>query len=123
MKCVKCSGSLESVRVGSVPVDRCDHCQGIWFDRRELRNVLDAYRDGESIPMSVPSPESKRHEHKGGSCPRCNVPLARAETLAVEGLHWDTCDKCGGAWLDGGELTIIAADPDAAAAAAFFSES
>lgn len=85
--------------------------------------MLDAYREGDAIPMSVPSPESKKHDHRSGSCPRCALPLERSETLAVEGMHWDTCEKCGGAWLDGGELTTIAADPDAAAAAGFFSES
>jgi Zn-finger nucleic acid-binding protein len=104
-------------------VDRCGECQGIWFDRRELKSVLSAYQAGEAIPMSIPSPESKAHEQKAGSCPRCKLPLERSETLAIEGLHWDTCDKCGGAWLDGGELTAIAADPEAAATAAFFSES
>jgi uncharacterized protein len=122
MKCVKCSGSLESVKVGTVEVDRCDQCQGIWFDRRELRSVLEAYRGGEAIPLSVPSPEAKSHEHTSGTCPRCKVALARTETLAVEGQHWDACDQCGGAWLDGGELTTIAADGDATAAAGFFSE-
>jgi Zn-finger nucleic acid-binding protein len=116
-----CPGELEAVQVGDVQVDRCPRCQGVWFDRRELRRVLDAYAAGGPIPLSVPSEHVAGHDDKGGSCPRCNVALEHSETLAAPNLYWDTCSKCGGAWLDGGELTAIAADPDAAAAAGFFS--
>ena len=60
---------------------------------------------------------------KSADAARSRVTLVRSETIAVAGLHWDTCDGCGGAWLDGGELSTIAADADAAAAAGFFSDS
>ncbi|MFO0548316.1 MAG: zf-TFIIB domain-containing protein [Polyangiaceae bacterium] len=122
MRCVKCSGTMVGLEVGKVHVDRCDKCHGIWFDRRELTEVLGSYRQGEAIPLSVPNPVSKEVEEKLGVCPRCDVALAREDTMAVEGLHWDTCKTCGGAWLDGGELLQIAADPEAAATAAFFAK-
>lgn len=122
MKCVKCEGTLQELHAGELRLDRCDECHGLWFDRRELSALLALYREGEAIPRSLPNPNSRRVEERMGVCPRCDIALARSETLAVPGLHWDTCERCGGAWLDGGELVEVAADPDAAAALAFFSE-
>lgn len=34
-------------------------------------------------------------------CPRCDGALAETQ---VEGISIDKCDKCGGVWLDSGEL-------------------
>jgi len=114
---------LETVKVGQVDVDRCPRCQGLWFDRRELKRVLEGFSEGGPLPLSVGTEHIEGHDETAATCPRCDLPLARSETIAVAGLHWDTCDKCGGAWLDGGELTTIASDPDAAAATGFFSDS
>lgn len=35
------------------------------------------------------------------SCPRCDGTL---QTSNFEGVDIDTCDNCGGVWLDSGEL-------------------
>lgn len=34
-------------------------------------------------------------------CPRCDAPLKESQ---VDGVTIDSCDKCGGVWLDSGEL-------------------
>lgn len=34
-------------------------------------------------------------------CPRCDGSL---KTNSFEGVEIDTCEKCGGVWLDSGEL-------------------
>lgn len=34
-------------------------------------------------------------------CPRCDGTL---KAVSFEGVEIDTCDKCGGVWLDSGEL-------------------
>jgi hypothetical protein len=38
------------------------------------------------------------------SCPRCDGTL---KEIQFEGAMIDTCDKCGGVWLDSGELETI----------------
>jgi len=38
-------------------------------------------------------------------CPNCNSPL---KTITYEGIHIETCDGCGGEWLDAEELGQIA---------------
>lgn len=37
-------------------------------------------------------------------CPKCDGKLIE---VAVEGINVDLCDKCGGAWLDAGELEAL----------------
>ena len=39
-------------------------------------------------------------------CPRCSSPLAETRRA---GISIDVCPVCGGAWLDRGEFTRIAA--------------
>ena len=47
------------------------------------------------------SEEAKAAGTSSMACPRCDGSLkeARIEEVAI-----DTCDKCGGVWLDSGEL-------------------
>jgi Zn-finger nucleic acid-binding protein len=37
-------------------------------------------------------------------CPRCDGQL---QAVAFEGVEIDTCDKCGGVWLDANELQAL----------------
>lgn len=45
--------------------------------------------------------EAKAAGTSSMNCPRCDGKLA---TSKFEGVEIDTCDKCGGVWLDSGEL-------------------
>ncbi|MBX3365341.1 MAG: zf-TFIIB domain-containing protein [Phycisphaeraceae bacterium] len=38
------------------------------------------------------------------SCPKCHIVMVR---LDADGVAIDRCDKCGGVWLDAGELTML----------------
>ena len=59
---------------------------------RELRARLDAART-----------EAERSSHLG-RCPRCGGHLSGRTHHHVK---IDTCDECGGTWLDKGELEIL----------------
>jgi len=45
--------------------------------------------------------EAKAAGTSSMTCPRCDGTL---QTNNFEGVDIDTCDKCGGVWLDSGEL-------------------
>lgn len=123
MHCPKCSGNLEEKTFGGVGVDRCDSCQGIWFDASEVRAlVAHAQRKPDEVPKSTASSASAELDTASGTCPRCNESMHRVESLAVEGLHYDQCMGCRGAWLDAGELGQIVATPGADEELAFFNE-
>ncbi len=124
MKCAKCSGTLSEIQVGQIHLDRCDRCQGLWFDRDELDRILELVHTGQAdlVHESLRNPLSDKLDTHLGSCPRCNEPLVRTESVAVADLHYDKCTACGGAWLDGGELDKIAGDEESASIEAFFSK-
>ena len=46
MKCPKCGGDLQETRMGSVAVDTCPDCHGMWLDAGELDLVRKA-REGD----------------------------------------------------------------------------
>lgn len=51
------------------------------------------------------SEEAKAAGNSTMMCPRCDGKL---EESKFEGVLIDTCDKCGGVWLDCGELGQLA---------------
>ena len=40
MKCPKCGHDMKEEKLESVSVDRCTHCEGIFFDAGELEDVF-----------------------------------------------------------------------------------
>ncbi len=37
-------------------------------------------------------------------CPACNVDLVVVEGGEKSSLHYDTCESCGGIWVDGEDV-------------------
>lgn len=66
-----------------------------YFRRRE-KEVIEKMRE----KMKVAA-EAKAAGTSSMTCPRCSSALKEAE---FEGVMIDTCEKCGGVWLDSGEL-------------------
>lgn len=123
MKCIKCDGELQLIRIGEVDVDQCDRCRGIWFDSGELakivgRSDVDALR---SKARESLLPEAKELDARRASCPRCRGEgkLVQIASMTSD-IHIDTCAICGGEWLDGGELEIVRNEGFSRKVAAFF---
>ena len=128
MKCAKCSTELERLVVKKIEIDRCPACGGIWFDRKELDEILQLDLKTSGLLHELTTQEaSAAHDDDDrlGRCPRCagGYALERKESLSVDGLSLDTCPGCHGVWLDRGELDAMAADPDAGAISGFFKDS
>ena len=53
--CPACPGKLSEVLLGSVHVDYCDRCQGIFLDKGELEAAVDAVRarDRDTRPQEI----------------------------------------------------------------------
>ena len=110
MKCPHCVDEvlLESVNIGSVDVNTCASCGGVWFDHDELRKVKD-----ESLPSATwfdfdlwKSLDLFKTEEGTRVCPRDGSYL---HTLTYGGsdIEIDACRECHGIWLDKGELAKI----------------
>lgn len=110
MKCPACSRELSEVTVGGLNVDVCrGGCGGIWFDNFELQKVdeaaelnLERLLDVEHDPSVRVDFAARRH------CPRClDIVLMRHGYGGHRAVQVDSCPKCGGVWLDAGELAQI----------------
>ncbi len=107
MDCPKCrTPTLHLLTRGAsgFRLDRCDRCGGTWLDYGEL---VPAAEDPLLPPESPEPPPDPDADRRSGPCPRCGIALRQA--LAPEGgFHVDRCPRCGGIFLDRGELTAIA---------------
>lgn len=77
MKCIgcpKCSGQLHQVIYRQIEVDRCDHCQGIWFDRLEAEK-LKQIKGSESLDKCT-KPRNKQRSPVS-ACPHCRQQMLR----------------------------------------------
>ena len=126
--CPVCVGLLMEKRrfdgsAGSLTIDYCTRCGGMWFDRGEV-GVL-ARREPGSVHELIVDPALRVHP----PCQECRSPLDRAaekcgvcgrrnvldcpvcdeamERRAHEGLVLDVCKRCHGVWFDNAELSTI----------------
>lgn len=106
MDCPKCRTPTlhrTAEAASGLRLDRCSTCEGSWLDYGELAPA--AQRQAPGLP---PPPLDPANDARTGPCPRCAVPLQ--QTLSPDGtFHVERCTRCGGLFLDRGELAAIAA--------------
>jgi uncharacterized protein len=110
MKCPACDHLLTESTLGSVAIDVCeDGCGGIWFDANELKKVEEEHGDASSRIVQIRrAPASKLDATRARHCPRC--PAQTLETRIPRlgsAIEFDCCPRCGGYWLDHGELETL----------------
>ena len=97
---------MEVVTFGDVEVDRCDGCQGIWFDGSELTSLLGQI-GSESIDTGDREVGQSYDGVEGIGCPRGHGPLARMVDPNQSHIWYERCPVCGGAFLDAGEFSDL----------------
>lgn len=108
MKCPKCSAELKEFFSQDLNLARCFNCHGIWFDKNELKKVIDE-RDMDLAWMHFDlwSDKGKFSAAPGKKiCPKCKKTMA---VLSYDNsrVEMDVCADCNGVWLDSGEFTKI----------------
>jgi len=98
------------VRVGSVTLDECTRCGGLWVDSRSFRRICE---ETEEQTVVLGALESSRGESVDADrparywpCPECRRLMNRQNFARVSGVIVDTC-KGHGAWFNQGELRRI----------------
>lgn len=97
MDCPSCNVEMVDLEGNETTVRKCGDCGGLWIDVADLNRVLLHHnlQGLESLGGRV-HPEALT-----GHCPECQVDL-----VSVEGggrqhpLHYDTCESCGGIFLE-----------------------
>jgi Zn-finger nucleic acid-binding protein len=110
LKCPRCGGSLQSLRLGQTPVRECSDCGGLWVDPATLQQLCDAREDHAAMlsalatrePSKPGAPETVRYI----PCPRCAKLMNRVNFARSSGVVLDVC-KTHGVWLDRGELQRV----------------
>ncbi len=110
MECPKCKVGLAPRVIESTTVHECRQCEGIWFDKDELRRVKDA-TDPDLNWMDFEiwnHPEAIAVASGKTVCVRCAVDMHVLD-YDKTGVQIDYCDQCSGMWLDKGKLEQIIA--------------
>lgn len=100
---------------GSVQVDRCTQCAGMWLDEGELEAIETTIQhthmvEASSIEMEKLAEEFSKHKADAPrNCPRCGKEMARREHGYSSLILIDTCPSCLGVWLDAGEIELLEA--------------
>ncbi len=108
MMCPKCEKELRQCTIGTVKLDECIACEGIWFDNDELRKCKDQ-TDSDLNWMDF---EIWKHKDKSEArsrnlaCPQCKQSLVTVD-YADTGVEIDYCPKCKGTWLDKNEFEKV----------------
>lgn len=110
MKCPVCGKELTQVVAGEITVDACEEgCGGIWFDRFELQKVDAPEEPAGEILLEIQKKQGINVDTtKKKRCPKCqNIIMMQHFYSVRRQVLVDECPKCGGFWLDAGELAKI----------------
>ncbi len=110
MQCPRCKNTMTEMNNHDVTIDVCfNGCGGIWFDPYEFKKMDEVHESDESFLAQL---SESRNKLIGLSdkidCPKCDSqPFYRRFFSVAKNVEMDECPKCGGVWLDAGELTQI----------------
>ena len=106
MNCPKCESekqTMEVIKQGSVEVDRCHNCKGIWFDEFELE-TLKKEEESEAVDTGDAKVGKEQNEIDRLTCPKCSTQMIRMVDLNQTHIWFEHCTVCGGNFLDAGEF-------------------
>lgn len=113
LSCPSCRRELAEVHAYGVKLEVCNTgCGGVWFDKNELDKFDEV---GEPVPPEVLKPiknsEVVIDRARERTCPCCGgIKLAKTHLDDAGDVEVDRCEKCGGVWLDPGELAFLRED-------------
>jgi Zn-finger nucleic acid-binding protein len=77
-------------------INRCPDCAGLWLDIAEVNRLL--------LRHNMPGLESlggfPNVDESVGQCPECQVDLVAVEGGERRSVHYDTCEVCGGIFIE-----------------------
>lgn len=99
MDCPRCAVELTEITRDDSIIHRCVECGGLWVDVSDLNKML---LHG-NLPSLTAIGGVVNPDEIAGMCPACNVDLVAIEGGEKKSMHYDTCEACGGLWIEGEE--------------------
>jgi len=110
MICPKCHEPLEVVEYNGIEIDRCQGCQGIWFDHREEEELKKLRGAAEALDIGDEFVGASHDDLQHTNCPRCEIPLHQVSHEGTVNIRFERCNQCKGSYFDAGEFTDYMAD-------------
>lgn len=106
--CPLCNTSLTPKDIGTVEVDECGQCGGIWFDKGEFSQTRDhTDEDLKWMDFDIWKHRDRFQVRESPRlCPNCRIPMTSLRYGQTE-VEIEYCDQCQGIWLDNGEFSRI----------------
>jgi Zn-finger nucleic acid-binding protein len=99
MDCPRCNVELSEITRDEGTLQRCADCGGLWVDGTDLNKVL--------LHANLPALSALggfvNVDEITGMCPACNVDMVVVEGGEKRSVSYDTCESCGGIWVDSEE--------------------
>ncbi len=97
MDCPGCSVEMSDLEGDDMTLRKCGDCGGLWIDVAELNRIL--------LHNNLPGLEALGGKMDAdaltGHCPECQVDLVRVNGgPRSHPLQYDTCESCGGIFLE-----------------------
>lgn len=111
--CPRCKADLAPEVLGTVTVDRCTGCRGLWFDGNEIEHVIDATTEGiprdqaHRLRRSLPPANRPVETVRYLQCVRCGEHMTRRLAARGTGIIVDICAPHG-VWFDADEFRHFA---------------
>lgn len=97
---------MDAVQVGSVEVDRCSSCGGMWFDAFEDEAVREA-GGAATVDTGSASTGQKFNQQGKVECPRCHTRTIRMVDMKQPHIWYESCATCHGKFFDAGEFKDV----------------
>ncbi|MHB1845827.1 MAG: zf-TFIIB domain-containing protein [Deltaproteobacteria bacterium] len=98
MECPKCAVEFQLHEDEHANLQRCGQCGGIWLDIADLNRMLLHHNLSGLEKLGGKA----NIEELAGQCPQCLVDLVVVEGGPRRSQRYDTCESCGGIWLEQG---------------------
>ena len=109
--CPNCaSSSMKKHELHQQEVDKCQECNGIWFERGELNSAL-SIADNDNDDVSLEESLGERLGKSDRHCYKCDQALTRYHLMSGFQVEVDTCSSCAGVWIDNEELEKVTQSP------------
>lgn len=109
-RCPRGCGALREIRLGTVDLEECQTCVGMWVGRDAFQRI---YAEEEHGAVTL-GPELNQHQVQAGKtetvryvpCPECGKLMNRINFAKRSGVILDSC-ALHGTWFDADELRRV----------------
>lgn len=103
MNCPKCSSKMQTIMYGSIYVERCVGCRGLWFDMLEHEHMA-ALEGSEAIDIGSAKLGKRFRDVDDIKCPHCSSPMLKMVDAQQPHIWYEGCPDCFGVFFDAGEF-------------------